>query len=121
MNFDHNTAPREDVAKYGAELVKSGKITQKQLERVKRMEAAHANSVEHFPFMIGSVLLMLLAKMPASTINTFGAVYTLARIAYAVAYAMVETEKYSWLRTICWWTSNITCINAIVKSANALA
>lgn len=64
---------------------------------------------------------MLLAKLPPSTVNTIGAVYTLARIGYAVSYVLVEKQRYSWLRTICWWTSNICCITAVVKSANAMA
>lgn len=102
-------------------MVRDGKITQRQLDRIVRMENAHANAVEHFPFLFGSVLFMVVAKLPASTINTIGAVYTLARIAYAVLYAQVETQKYSWLRTIAWWTSNFCCFTAIVKSANALA
>lgn len=121
LRFDNNVAPREDVAKYGADLVKSGKITQKKLDQIKRQEAAHANSVEHFPFLMGSVLFMMMAKLPASTINSIGLVYTLARIAYVYSYVVIETKGWSFVRTLLWWTSNICCITAVVKSANAMA
>jgi uncharacterized MAPEG superfamily protein len=36
--------------------VQKGKITRTQLERLKRMEAAHANAMEHFPMFVGAVV-----------------------------------------------------------------
>lgn len=64
---------------------------------------------------------MLLARLPASTVNLVGAVYTLARVGFAVAYVLVERQRWSWVRTGFWWVSNVCCITAVVKSANALA
>jgi hypothetical protein len=36
LKFDHNVNPRTDVAKYGEQMVRDGKITKRQLDRVKR-------------------------------------------------------------------------------------
>lgn len=48
----NNVAPREDLAKYGDAAVQSGKISREALERLKRREAAHMNSVEGFPLFV---------------------------------------------------------------------
>jgi uncharacterized MAPEG superfamily protein len=65
--LDHNVAPREDVAVYGDAAVKAGKLSRKQLALVKRVEAAHLNAVEHFPFFVGAVVCFSsLPPMPRS-------------------------------------------------------
>ncbi|MCJ1447994.1 MAG: hypothetical protein MMC23_008507 [Stictis urceolatum] len=48
LGIDHNVCPREDVTKYGEQAVRNGKITSAQLAKLKRNEAAHANTVEGF-------------------------------------------------------------------------
>jgi hypothetical protein len=57
--IDHNTNPRDDVAKYGEQKVKDGKITRRQLDRLIRLEAAHQNAMGHFPFIMGTVVSFL--------------------------------------------------------------
>ena len=58
LGIDHNSSPREDLAKYGEPAVQAGKISREALNRLKRQEAAHANSVEGFPlFVAGSMSL----------------------------------------------------------------
>ena len=52
LGIDHNVSPREDLNKYGEKAVQSGKITAAQLRMLRRMESAHANAVEHFPFFV---------------------------------------------------------------------
>lgn len=44
--IDHQGSPRQDLNKYGAEAVKAGKLTQRQLDQIYRVEAASANSSE---------------------------------------------------------------------------
>lgn len=46
--IDHQGSPRQDLNKYGAEAVKSGKMTQAQLDQIHRVENASANSTEGF-------------------------------------------------------------------------
>jgi len=52
--IDHNGNPRQDLDKYGAAAVKEGKMTQAQLDQIRRVEAASANSVDGFTFFVGS-------------------------------------------------------------------
>lgn len=79
--LDHNVNPREDLSKYGQKAVESGKITQKQLNQLKRNEAAHANSVEHFPLFVGAIIWACVAGLPTSEINGSALAYTVARVA----------------------------------------
>ncbi|KAK4544105.1 hypothetical protein LTR36_004603 [Oleoguttula mirabilis] len=108
--IDHNVSPREDLTKYGQKAVENGKITQIQLNRLKRIESAHANSVEHFPLFVGAMIWAQVAGLPTSEINASALVYTVARVAYATVYILVYTPRMSQLRGICWWASNITCL-----------
>ena len=55
LKIDRNTAPREDLSKYGAADVQRGIISQATLEMLKRLDACHANAMEHLPFFIGSM------------------------------------------------------------------
>ncbi|TVY71484.1 hypothetical protein LSUE1_G008483, partial [Lachnellula suecica] len=63
FKLDHNLAPREDVAKYGEAMVREGKLSRKQLDLVKRWEAAHANAVEDTASLWGvcCITMMVLA------------------------------------------------------------
>lgn len=54
--LDHNASPREDISKYGPQAVQKGQITQSTLDVLKRNEACHANSMDHFPFFIGAMV-----------------------------------------------------------------
>jgi uncharacterized MAPEG superfamily protein len=54
--MDHNSSPREDISKYGEQMVRDGKLTQRQLDKAKRWQAAHANAIEGYPFFVASVV-----------------------------------------------------------------
>jgi hypothetical protein len=54
--IDDNVAPREALATRGERMVKEGKITKSVLDQIKRLEGAHANSMEHFPMFFGTVV-----------------------------------------------------------------
>jgi len=56
LKIDRNTAPRDDLSKYGATDVRKGRISQETLEVLKRLEACHANGLEHLPLFIGSMV-----------------------------------------------------------------
>lgn len=117
LHIDHNVCPREDITKYGEAAVQKGKISRAQLNMLKRNEAAHANAVEHFPMLVGSLLFALQAGVPNHTINRSALVYTGARIAYAAAYLLIEDVKLSYLRSLLWWAGNVTCLRLLWLSA----
>ena len=52
VGLDHNKSPREDLSKYGEAAVQAGKLSRRRLEQIKRMEGAHANSVEGFTLFV---------------------------------------------------------------------
>ena len=118
--LDHNVSPREDLAKYGQQAVSSGKLTQAQLDQMKRVESASANSVEHFPLFVGAVLWAQMAGLKSEVINAAGLWYTLARLAYAAVYITASTPVTSQLRGIMWWTSNIICLRLLYLGGAAL-
>ncbi|RAL63578.1 hypothetical protein DID88_003622 [Monilinia fructigena] len=92
--FDHNESPRYDIEEYGERMVHEGKLTRRQLARVKRVQSAQSNSIEHFGFFVGCVLLAQQAGLQVETINKFGLFYNLARVGYGFAYTFMETKKY---------------------------
>ncbi|TVY46953.1 hypothetical protein LOCC1_G003230 [Lachnellula occidentalis] len=118
--FDHNSSPREDVAKYGEAMVREGKLSAGQLAMVKRWESAHANAVEGYTFFVAGVLLGLHAGVPTQTLNRLMALYSLARIGFGISYIAIERERKSWLRTLFWWTGNISCITMMVQAGKRL-
>ncbi|KAF2774575.1 hypothetical protein EJ03DRAFT_8833 [Teratosphaeria nubilosa] len=118
--FDHNINPREDVTKYGQRAVEAGKLTQKQLNQIKRVESAHANSVEHFPLFVGALIWAHLAGLPVVSINRSGSFYVLARIAYGAVYILVDTPRLSQLRGITWWISNVACLRLFWLGGKAI-
>jgi len=56
LKIDRNIAPREDLSKYGATEVQKGRLSQETLDVLKRLEACHANAMEHLPFFTGSMV-----------------------------------------------------------------
>lgn len=118
--LDHNASPREDLKKYGDVAVREGKITQKQLDMLKRNEAAHANAVENFTLFTASVLFASLAGVKNQSINAAASVYTVARICYGVIYILIDHPLLSQLRGITWWTGNISCLYLLWQAGNKL-
>lgn len=54
VGLDHNSAPREDLSKYGEAAVQTGKLSRRRLEQIKRLQAAHENSVEGFTLFVAA-------------------------------------------------------------------
>ena len=120
LGIDHNVNPREDLATHGPAAVKSGKITQQQLNRLKRLSAAHANAMEHFPFFVGAVLFATQAGLDAGLVNRYSLVYTVIRAAYALAYYYIEDHQKSFARSLLWWAGNVTCIRLFWFAGKAI-
>ncbi|KAB8227800.1 MAPEG family protein [Aspergillus alliaceus] len=112
LRLDHNQAPREDLAKYGEAAVQSGKISRQTLNRLKRQEAIMANSAEHYPLFVAAILVALHAGVPNEIINRIGLWYAVSRLAFGFCYKYIESFKLSFLRSACWWSSNICCFTA---------
>ena len=120
LKLDHNISPREDLAKYGDKAVQSGKITQAQLNMLKRTESAHANRVENFTVFAASTVLAVAAGVPYEVVNASCLVYTLSSLAYGPAYILVEQWKHTWLRSLSWWIGNDACLYLLYRAGKAL-
>ncbi|KAH8884073.1 hypothetical protein GQ53DRAFT_752395 [Thozetella sp. PMI_491] len=118
--LDHNESPREDLAKYGDAAVKSGKITQKQLNMLRRNESAHANAVENYAFFASALCMAVFSGVDVKFVNRAGLVYTAARIAYGFVYILIEHRTWSQLRGITWWIGNISSLSLLWASYNKL-
>lgn len=119
--LDHNVSPRDDIARFGEKAVQDGKITREQLNMIKRNDAAHANSMEHYPFFVASILFATVAKVPNSSINRACTIYSVSRVLYGLAYIYVTKVKWSYLRSTAWWSSNICCLYLLWQSAKRLS
>lgn len=121
LGVDNNVYPREDLrGENGEALVASGKISRRTLARLRRWEAAHYNAVENLPVFIGAIVSLQLAGAANKTINRVAAVWLSSRLAFSVLYIAVEDKALSNLRTLAWWTSNVTSIWAFVHAAKRL-
>lgn len=110
LKIDHNVNPRLDLAKYGERAVTEGKMTRRQLNFLQRNESCHANSMEHFPVFAAASIFATISGVKTTKINTACAIYTAARITYAIAYLSTERVKFTSVRSLAWWTSNAACI-----------
>jgi uncharacterized MAPEG superfamily protein len=119
--IDHNESPREDLAKYGVTAVQEGKLTQKQLDMLKRNESAHANAVENFSLLIASITFASLAGVQRQTINAAALTYTVARVAYGGVYIFISNRKWSQLRGLTWWTGNLSCLYLLWRAGKELS
>jgi uncharacterized MAPEG superfamily protein len=118
--LDHNESPRYDLDKYGNEAVRSGKITQKQLDMLRRNESAHANAVENYAFFAAAIGFASLAGVDRRLINRAGLTYTLARVAYGFVYILVEDRRWSQMRGVTWWIGNCSCFYLLWQAGTKL-
>ncbi|SNX87612.1 uncharacterized protein MEPE_06322 [Melanopsichium pennsylvanicum] len=118
--LDNNVYPREDVQINGEKAVASGKITPSQLRRLKRWQAAHYNAIENLPIFVASILSLQFAGASNRLVNRVAGVYLTARAAFAALYITVEDPSLSWLRTIAWWTGNVTCMYGLLEAAKRI-
>lgn len=66
------------------------------------------------------VLLSVYAGVPNETINKIGVCYTVSRVAFSILYSYIETGPASYLRSLAWWSGNISCITGLVLASKRL-
>jgi uncharacterized MAPEG superfamily protein len=117
LGLDHNLHPREDLARYGEDAVRCGKITREQLDKLKRNEAAHANSMEHFSVLAAALLTAKQAGVSNYLINRAALVYSCARVGYGVAYIYATTRAQSLIRSAFWYVGLASCMQLLWVAA----
>lgn len=66
------------------------------------------------------MILAVVAGVPNEQINTIGAWYTLSRVAFSLLYWYIDSPALSYLRSVAWWSGNISCITALVQAGKKL-
>ncbi|GAP92117.1 putative membrane- eicosanoid glutathione metabolism protein [Rosellinia necatrix] len=118
--IDHNSSPREDLAKYGDAAVRSGKLTPKQLAMLRRNESAHANSVENYTLFVAAMGFATFAGVDNHLINRAGLLYAVARLAYGAVYILIDHDVWSQIRGLTWWTGNLSCLWLLYRAGAKL-
>lgn len=118
--LDNNISPRGDLGPRADRAVAEGKITQAQLDKLRRLQGAHENGIEGFPFVVGAMCMALIGGVDAQTVNKYGLVYTVARVLYTVVYVQGTTRPVAAVRSVLFWVGNITCIRLLWFAAKAL-
>ncbi|KAK8143350.1 hypothetical protein G3M48_007373 [Beauveria asiatica] len=117
--IDNHVSPRTDLEKSGPRAVLEGRLRQSQLDMLWRNEAAHANSMEHFPVFATALILAKMAGVSAADINYVGLTYTLARIAFVGNYILSSSLIGASLRPVFWWTAHVVCLKLIWRAGKA--
>lgn len=119
--IDHNVSPRDDLTKYGPAAVAKGKITQRQLDQLRRVENCHANSVENYPLLVAAIVLAHVAGLDNEVVNWLGLTYTILRALYAAAYIFNERSvAVALVRGGFWWTGNFVCWRVLWAAGKAM-
>ncbi|KAH0288034.1 hypothetical protein M436DRAFT_81566 [Aureobasidium namibiae CBS 147.97] len=118
---DNNISPRYDLESPRAEqLVSKGKVTQEQLDQLRRIQSAHSNSMEHYTVFTAAVLCAMVSKLDSGMLNRYATIYTLVRAAYFVVYRQNTTKQAAGIRSVLWWAGNIVCIRLFWFAGKAL-
>ncbi|KAL1303827.1 hypothetical protein AAFC00_000286 [Neodothiora populina] len=120
LGIDNNITPRRDLGERAERAVRDGKITQVQLDRLRRIEAAHQNNIENYPNIVAALCLAVAAGLDNQTVNKYGLIYTLGRIAYTFVYATNTTAGASAVRSVLFWVGNVTCIRLLWFAGKAI-
>lgn len=118
--IDNNEAPRDDIAKYGDSAVKSGKITLRQLNLIKRAGAAHSNRVENYAVFAAATVLAVATGVPRSIVNSQCLLYSVSSVAYGACYVLIETTPLSLLRTLSWYGGCWACFRLFWEAGKML-
>lgn len=62
----------------------------------------------------------MIAGVSSETINRIGVWYTLSRVAYSLCYSYIESPGLSYIRSVAWWSGNISCITGLVLAGKKL-
>ncbi|KAG7539632.1 hypothetical protein FFLO_03431 [Filobasidium floriforme] len=114
----NNASPRQQ---WTNEHFKSAKISKTAQDMILRAEGAQSNGFENLAFFAVAQLAGNVAKLPASTLNTFAASYLLSRLAYNAAYILITDDTASKLRSILYLTGVFLNSSMFIKACNVLS
>ncbi|KIO19104.1 hypothetical protein M407DRAFT_31254 [Tulasnella calospora MUT 4182] len=97
-------------------------VPQPVVERLRRLQSAHLNGVESFPFWMGTLIAANAFGVDAKTTNAVAAYLIVARCAYNYFYIYNDGKSRGMAgsRSLTWLSTNIACFFLLVKAANLL-
>ncbi|KIO19105.1 hypothetical protein M407DRAFT_152436 [Tulasnella calospora MUT 4182] len=97
-------------------------VPQPVVERLRRMQSAHINGVESFPFWMGTIVAANAFGVDAKTTNAVAAYLIGARCVYNYLYIYNDGKSRGMARSrsLTWLSTNIACFYLLVKAANIL-
>ncbi|PYH45336.1 uncharacterized protein BP01DRAFT_296732, partial [Aspergillus saccharolyticus JOP 1030-1] len=120
LRLDSSGVAWYDLLQHGEAAVRSGKMTRRQLERLKRRETAYTNVIEGFPLFLAGALLALFVQVPPEIINSFGIWFSILRVTYAAAYVLIESEGLRFVPSLLWWCGDTACFAALMIAGKRL-
>ncbi|KAG9045271.1 hypothetical protein FS837_006575 [Tulasnella sp. UAMH 9824] len=97
-------------------------VPQPVVERLRRLQSAHMNGMENFPFWMGTIIAANAFGVDAKLTNAVAAYLVVARCAYNYLYIYNDGKSriMARCRSLTWLSTNIACFYLLIKGANIL-
>ncbi|GAB0142755.1 hypothetical protein EsHS_00003294 [Epichloe bromicola] len=116
FNVYDNSYPRA----YRDTLMRDTSVPKVRKQRILRAEAASLNGLETIGLFAASVLAGNYARLDTATLNHLSIGYLVSRLAYTLAYVLVQNRRLSWLRTAIWQVTGLYIALFWIKAGNKL-
>ncbi|CAM9211377.1 unnamed protein product [Chrysoparadoxa australica] len=87
--------------------------------RVRRINAAHANTAEALVLWFGAVLLGMQTGLDKDVLNFWAKIFIAARILFPFVYAYADTSKKSTLRSLVWMVGFVSTVTVLYQAIQA--
>ncbi|WWC94502.1 hypothetical protein V866_001348 [Kwoniella sp. B9012] len=95
----------------------SAPLSQQLRGRIKRAVAANNNTHVNLPLFAAGLAAANASHVDSASLHLYSAGFLVSRVAYNLAYILIEEESYSWFRSIFYWTGVGSCFALYVKAA----
>ncbi|WOO81049.1 uncharacterized protein LOC62_03G004577 [Vanrija pseudolonga] len=102
------------------ELEKAGKLPAARIARIKRIIAAHQNSLDGLPLITAAILAGNQAGLSAAWLNGAAVSYFVLRLVFVRLYRDIASGPTSYIRSIVWWASNFVSFVTLFKAGDAI-
>ncbi|WVF71196.1 hypothetical protein IAT40_005996 [Kwoniella sp. CBS 6097] len=108
----NNANPKESWDK-----LESANISATLKRQVRRAVDANNNNHTNLPLFAAGLAAANAAHVDSRSLHLLSAGFLLSRIAYTLAYIFIEEEKYSWSRSVLYWTGAWSSLGLFIKAA----
>ncbi|OCF74381.1 hypothetical protein I204_04752 [Kwoniella mangroviensis CBS 8886] len=85
--------------------------------RIKRAVAANNNTHVNLPLFAAGLAAANASHVDSASLHLYSAGFLISRVAYNLAYILIEDESYSWFRSIFYWSGVGSCFALYIKAA----